>query len=121
MIDPDTPEILRQFLAYHETIKGQSPKTIDEYHLDLRMFLRFLVLMRSEMPIDTDLETISVRHVDVEVSAKRDDERYLRLPELSGPRTQDAGRLRPRCIGTRAEAFGHQVVFQISDHPHEAA
>ena len=66
MIDPDTPEILRQFLAYHETIKGQSPKTIDEYHLDLRMFLRFLVLMRSEMPIDTDLETISVRHVDVE-------------------------------------------------------
>ena len=30
------------------------------------MFLRFLVLMRSEMPIDTDLETISVRHVDVE-------------------------------------------------------
>ena len=22
MIDPDTPEILRQFLAYHETIKG---------------------------------------------------------------------------------------------------
>ena len=47
MIDPDTPEILRQFLAYHETIKGQSPKTIDEYHLDLRMFLRFLVLMRS--------------------------------------------------------------------------
>ena len=40
MIDPDTPEILRQFLAYHETIKGQSPKTIDEYHLDLRMFLR---------------------------------------------------------------------------------
>ena len=66
MIDPDTPEILRQFLAYHETIKGQSPKTIDEYHLDLRMFLRFLVLMRSEMPIDTDLETISVRRVDVE-------------------------------------------------------
>ena len=66
MIDPDTPEILRQFLAYHETIKGQSSKTIDEYHLDLRMFLRFLVLMRSEMPIDTDLETISVRHVDVE-------------------------------------------------------
>ena len=110
MIDPDTPEILRQFLAYHETIKGQSPKTIDEYHLDLRMFLRFLVLMRSEMPIDTDLETISVRHV-----------RYLRLPELSGSRTQDAGRLRPRCVGTRAEAFGHQVVFQIPDHPHEAA
>ena len=46
MIDPDTPEILRQFLAYHETIKGQSPKTIDEYHLDLRMFLRSIRCLR---------------------------------------------------------------------------
>ena len=42
----DCPQILRDFLAYHETIKGQSPRTISEYYLDLRMFLRFLKLMR---------------------------------------------------------------------------
>ena len=29
--DSDCPQILRDFLAYHETIKGQSPKTISEY------------------------------------------------------------------------------------------
>ena len=43
----DCPQILRDFLTYHETIKGQSPKTISEYYLDLRMFLRFIKLMRN--------------------------------------------------------------------------
>lgn len=61
----DCPQILRDFLAYHETIKGQSPRTIAEYYLDLRMFLRFLELMREELPVHTDLETISIKDIDV--------------------------------------------------------
>ena len=62
----DCPQVLRDFLAYHETIKGQSPRTIQEYYLDLRMFLRFLKLMRSDMPIHTRLEDISISDVDIE-------------------------------------------------------
>lgn len=61
----DCPELLRQFLSYHETIKGQSPKTIAEYYLDLRMFLRFIILIKNEMPYDTDLDTISIHNVDL--------------------------------------------------------
>ena len=61
----ECPQILREFLTYHETIKGQSPKTISEYYLDLRMFLRFLKLMRNEMPIQTRLDEISIRDVDL--------------------------------------------------------
>ncbi len=61
----DCPQVLREFLTYHETIKGQSPKTIQEYYLDLRMFLRFMVLIKNEMPYDTDLESISIKHVDL--------------------------------------------------------
>ena len=61
----DCPQILRNFLTYHENIKGQSPLTIHEYYLDLRMFLRFLKLMRNEMPVDTDLDTIDIRDIDV--------------------------------------------------------
>lgn len=61
----DCPQVLREFLVYHETIKGQSPLTISEYYLDLRLFLRFIKLMRSEMPINTDLETISIKDVDL--------------------------------------------------------
>ena len=61
----DCPLVLRDFLIYHETIKGQSPLTIDEYYLDLRMFLRFMVLMRNDMPIHTRLEDIDIKSVDI--------------------------------------------------------
>ena len=61
----DCPQILRDFLTYHENIKGQSPKTISEYYLDLRMFLRFIKLMRSDMPIRTNIDDISIRDIDI--------------------------------------------------------
>lgn len=61
----DCPQILRDFLNYHETIKGQSQLTISEYYLDLRMFLRFIKLMRSDMPVNTDLDSINIKDVDV--------------------------------------------------------
>ena len=62
----DCPTILRDFLTYHETIKGQSAKTISEYYLDLRMFLRFIKLMREDMPLNTQLEDIDIRDVDLD-------------------------------------------------------
>lgn len=62
----DCPQILREFLVYHDTIKGQSQLTISEYYLDLRMFLRFIKLMRNDMPINTDLDIIDIKDVDLE-------------------------------------------------------
>ncbi len=61
----DCPQILREFLSYHENIKGQSPLTISEYYLDLRMFFRFLKLMRGDMPIHTQLDDISIKDIDI--------------------------------------------------------
>ena len=61
----DCPQVLREFLIYHENIKGQSPLTISEYYLDLRMFLRFIKLMRCDMPIQTSLDEIDIRDVDL--------------------------------------------------------
>lgn len=62
----DAPQVLREFLSYHETIKGQSQRTISEYYLDLRMFLRFMKLVKNEMPYQTDLESIDIKDVDLE-------------------------------------------------------
>lgn len=61
----DCPQILRDFLIYHETIKGQSAKTISEYYLDLRMFLRFIKLMRNDMPVKTRLDDIPITDIDI--------------------------------------------------------
>ena len=62
----DCPQILRDFLTYHETIKGQSALTINEYYLDLRMFLRFMKLMRSDMPIHTCLDDIVIKDIGLD-------------------------------------------------------
>ena len=62
----DCPQLLRDFLTYHETIKGQSLLTISEYYLDLRMFLRFIKLMRNDMPIHTRLDDIDIRDITLE-------------------------------------------------------
>lgn len=61
----DAPQLLREFLSYHETIKGQSAQTIKEYYLDLRMFLRFMVLVKKELPYHTVLDSISIKQVDL--------------------------------------------------------
>ncbi len=61
----DCPLVLRDFLTYHENIKGQSPRTISEYYLDLRMFLRFIKLMRNDMPMNTPLEDIPIKDIDI--------------------------------------------------------
>lgn len=61
----DCPQILREFLIYHENIKGQSQLTISEYYLDLRMFLRFVKLMRNDMPINTQLDDIDIKDITI--------------------------------------------------------
>ena len=96
----DCPQILRDFLSYHETIKGQSPKTIQEYYLDLRIFLRFMMLVKREMPYSTDLNTIDITSVDlrfiesISVSDIFDFLSYLandRLPDNPGDATPGIG------------------------------
>ena len=62
----DCPQVLREFLSYHETIKGQSKRTDSEYYLDIRMFLRFVKLMRNELPVNTPLEDVPIKDVDLD-------------------------------------------------------
>ena len=68
MIDyrSDAPQILRDFLAYHETIKGHSQKTVDEYFLDLRNFFRYLKQTRDPALRDCELNEISIMDVDLD-------------------------------------------------------
>ena len=62
----DAPQELRNFLSYHETVKGQSRQTVSEYYLDLRMFLRFVRLMREELPYRTPLDDIAIKDLGLD-------------------------------------------------------
>lgn len=61
----EAPEVLRSFLAYHETIKGHSKRTVDEYFLDLRTFFRFLKLEKGIVPRATELIDIPISDIDI--------------------------------------------------------
>lgn len=63
----DSFEILRQFLTYHESIKGHSKRTVDEYYLDLRNFFRFMKLSHDLVPSDTPFNEITIADVDFEL------------------------------------------------------
>ena len=61
----EAPRVLRDFLVYHETIKGHSRATVDEYFLDLRNFFRYLKIERGLVPRSTELDDISIMDVDL--------------------------------------------------------
>lgn len=63
----EAPQILRDFLVYHETIQGHSRKTVDEYFLDLRNFFRYLKLERNLVPSSTELDSIDISDVDLDL------------------------------------------------------
>ena len=59
--------IIRDYLLYMQTVKGKSPKTVDEYFTDLRTFFRFIKLNRGLVSSSTLFEEIKVDDVDLEL------------------------------------------------------
>jgi len=60
----ESPEIIREFLHYHESVKNHSRKTIDEYFYDLRMFFRFLKIHKGVVPGKITFDEISIMDID---------------------------------------------------------
>ena len=86
----DCPGVVREFLSYHETIKAQSPRTISEYHLDLRMFLRFMKLMRAGKSLNVPFEDVDILDVDLDfVGSITTSDVYEFLSWLANDRTTD--------------------------------
>lgn len=65
----EAPPVLRDFLSYHENIKGHSRATVDEYFLDLRNFFRYLKIERGFVPRSAELDEISIKDVDLDFIA----------------------------------------------------
>ena len=63
----EAPQVLCDFLSYHENIKAHSQKTVDEYFLDLRNFFRYIKQIRDRSLRDKDLDEISIMDVDMEL------------------------------------------------------
>ena len=57
--------IIRDYLLYMQTVKGKSPKTVDEYFSDLRTFFRFIKQSRGLVPPTAEFTDIKVDDVDI--------------------------------------------------------
>lgn len=89
------PGIIREFLTYHETIQGHSPKTIDEYFLDLRSFFRFIKYSRGLAVKDANLDEIEITDVDLNL---------VRSATLTDVYSYMSYLLRDRSLGSAARA-----------------
>lgn len=63
----EAPSVIREFLGYLGTIKGKSPKTVEEYYLDLRTFFRYIKQSRGLVPPDMDLQKISISDITLDL------------------------------------------------------
>ena len=62
----ELPAPVQDFAAYKTGIQNCSPKTVSEYLLDLRTFLRFIVANREGVDPDGEaFEKIDIRHLDL--------------------------------------------------------
>ncbi len=61
----EAPPIIKEFLGYVGTIKGKSPKTVEEYFLDLRTFFRYIKKSRGLVSPTAEFEEISISDIDL--------------------------------------------------------
>ena len=62
----DLPIILKEFLNHIYVVKNKSSLTIDEYALDLKMFLRFLKKQKALVPSSEEFDKIDITDVDID-------------------------------------------------------
>ena len=65
----EAPQILRDFLSYHENVKAHSKRTVDEYFLDLRNFFRYIKQIRDPDLAGRSLDEIDIMDVDLNLIA----------------------------------------------------
>lgn len=65
MFDIDAyPHLLREFSRYKSVVQGRSPKTVEEYLIDLRTFTRYLWSREKSLPTDREaLEVMDISDV----------------------------------------------------------
>lgn len=63
----EAPPVLLDFLGYMQTVKGKSPKTVNEYYTDLRTFFRYIKYSKKLVSESAAFEEIPIKDVNIEL------------------------------------------------------
>lgn len=63
----ESPMVLKKFLGYLQTVKGKSPKTVEEYFFDLRTFFRYLKSANRLVSPEVPFEEIKIDDVNIDL------------------------------------------------------
>ncbi len=66
----DCPIVLNDFLNYSESIKGLSVRTVNAYYIDLRTFLRFILLRKKCVSSELSFHEIDIQLADINLLNK---------------------------------------------------
>lgn len=61
----ENPDFLNDYIMYLSVTKNLSKRTVEEYYGDIRLFLRYIIMMDEDMEETCVLEEISIRDFDV--------------------------------------------------------
>lgn len=66
-IDPkDCPPYLNEFFTYQRVVKIKSERTLESYYIDLRLFLRYVKLVKMGVDPETPINKVSITDVPLE-------------------------------------------------------
>jgi len=61
----DSPQFLKDFLYYMQTIKGLSVRTVEAYYIDLKLFFKYIIIKRSPDLTFESLNELSITGLDI--------------------------------------------------------
>lgn len=63
----ESPQIIKEFLGYMQTIKGKSERTVNEYYVDLRTFFRYIKISKGLVNNSEQFDKIDISDIDIEL------------------------------------------------------
>ena len=62
----NSPDILKKFFLYTQTVRNKSEKTVDEYFFDLRTFFRYMKIHKNKCDSESEFEKINIDDINLD-------------------------------------------------------
>ncbi len=116
------PPVLQKYAGHMVTIRGNSPKTVCEYLLDLRTFFRYMITQWNGIDPDTvDFEEISIKHICDEDIKRVTQKNILEYLIYAGINRENSATTRMRKLSALRSFFKYAFVKEhiIDSNPTE--